>query len=229
MGAILFPLASGAAPAGGGDSPTPHSLAQAPQSGTNRDLIERVVAYFLEEEEGDEAAERVNAAGRGSDSGPLSMPLVATSIRQSVVGGSRQFHLAWIGGQPPFQLQITGMLGALNVAWQPIAARAVVAVVDLKEGPYEIRLTDAAGQSVLGGFDVVAQAPVVPEQSVDKLRADLRNAVLSAQLAAIDDGTWKLEAYQRLTALPYGPATKVTARRLAFGRSISELAREAAP
>src|SRR5690349_16180359 len=101
------------------------------------------VTQFLEEDESDEVATRVNAAGRGTDSGPLSMPLAATSIRQSMVGGSRPFHLAWIGGQPPFEVQITGSVGTLNVAWQPIAERAVVAVVELKEGPYEIRLTDA--------------------------------------------------------------------------------------
>jgi hypothetical protein len=197
-----------------GDGRAPSVFAQA---------VTRVLAYFSDEDDSDDGAQRVNAAGRGSDAGPLSMPLIATPVRQSMVAGTRQFYLAWIGGLPPYDVRITGPSGEIHVAWQPTGQRAVVATISLREGPYEVRLTDAGAQSVLGGFDVAARGPPADAQFIEALPADQRRAVLAARLSAIDDGTWQLEAYEQLAAVHDSKAAAIIARRLVGGRSIAEL------
>ncbi len=193
---------------------------------TNRNAtwIEHIVsAISIYREEEEEGSARVEALSRGSSSKSLSIPLLAASTRQSVVAGTRPFHIAWVGGKAPFAVELIGPSGAPVVTWPQTAEHSVAATVTLEEGFYELRVANASGQPVLGAFEATSQPPVVDRRGVEQLPADLGAALLAARLADIDDGAWRLEAYERLTAEPGGDAARIIAERLAHGLSLSEL------
>jgi hypothetical protein len=179
------------------------------------------ISLYREEEE--EGSARVEALSRDTSSKSLTIPLLAASMRQSVVSGTRPFHIAWLGGKPPFAAELIGPSGAAVASWQQLAERSVAATVSLEEGFYEVHITDASGQQVFGAFEVTSQRPTVDRRGVDQLPPELGAALLAARLADVDDGVWHLEAYERLTAAPSSDAMRIIANRLAHGLSVSEL------
>jgi hypothetical protein len=180
-----------------------------------------ILAHYKEDEEKDST--RVEALSRDSSSKSLAIPLLATSMRQSAVAGTRPFHIAWVGGKPPFAVELIGPSGATVASWPQTAEHSVSATVSLEEGFYEVHVTDASGQPVFAAFQATSQPPVVDRRGIEQLPPDLGAALLAARLADIDDGAWQLEAYERLTAEPGGDATRIIAKRLAQGLSVSEL------
>ena len=171
---------------------------------------------------------RVEAVSRGAESTELAMPIFSASARQSVLAGARPFHLAWVGGRPPFSVELAGE-NAGPVRWNGVTERRVGGAIPMQEGFYEVRVTDAAGRSVRGMFKATAQSPAVDRRGIGELPPDLGNALLAARLADVDEGAWRLEAYERLTAAPDGEASRVTADRLARGLSVSELRNQGDP
>jgi hypothetical protein len=185
-------------------------------------LFQSIIAFWFTEEEEKNSA-RVEALSRDSSSKSLTIPLLAASMRQSVIAGKRPFHIAWVGGKPPFAVELVGPSGATVASWPQTAEHSVSATVSLEEGFYEVHVTDASGQPVFGAFEATSQPPAVDRRGVDQLPSDLGAALLAARLADIDDGAWQLEAYERLTAEPGSDATRIIANRLASGLSVSEL------
>ena len=183
--------------------------------------IKRAISVYSEEEEKDSA--RVEALSRDSSSKSLAIPLLASSVRQSVVAGTRPFHIAWVGGEPPFAVELIGPSGGIVASWPQTAEHSVAATVRLEEGFYELHVTDASGQPVFGAFEATSRPPAVDRRGVDQLPSDLGAALLAARLADIDDGVWQLEAYERLSAEPGSDATRIIANRLTSGLSVSEL------
>jgi hypothetical protein len=202
--------------AGGGEKPSSGLI----------DRIKSAISVLGEDEEKDSA--RVEALSRDSSSKPLTIPLVAASMRQSVVAGTRPFHIAWVGGKPPFTVELIGPSGATVASWPRTAEHSVAATVSLEEGFYELHVTDASGQPVFSAFEATTRAPIVDRSGVDQVPSDLGAALLAARLADMDDGAWQLEAYERLTAVPGSDATRIVANRLAHGLSVSELREQGA-
>jgi hypothetical protein len=183
----------------------------------------------LEDEDQDpEYRERVEAMSRGGESKRLSIPLLSSSTPQTVVAGTRSFRLTWIGGSEPFSVVINGPSGAEELKGLGGAARAVAATMLLQEGPYEVHVTDANGHSVVGAFEVTSAPPDLDQRRVDSAPAEIRGAVVAAILAGMDDGAWRLEAYERLTAEPNNRMAQVVAEQLTQGRSLADL-RKAMP
>jgi hypothetical protein len=179
-------------------------------------LIDRVLsALTVYREEVEEGSARVEALSRDSNSKSLSIPLLGLSTRQSVVAGTREFHIAWVGGKPPFAAELVGPSGVVVASWPRTGEHSVAATANLGEGPYEFHITDASGQSVFGAFEATPQPPIVDRSGVDQLPPDLGAALMAARLGDIDDGAWQLEAYERLTAEPSSDATRIVANRLA--------------
>jgi hypothetical protein len=197
-------------------------------------LVEAVKSAFTlykkdEEKEAEEKdSARVEALSRDSGSKSLTIPLLAASMRQSVVAGTRPFHIAWVGGKPPFTVELIGPSGATVASWPQTAEHSVSATVSLEEGFYEVHVSDASGQPVFAAFEATSQPPVVDRRGVEQLPPDLGAALLAARLADIDDGAWQLEAYERLTAEPGSDAMRIIANRLAHGLSVSELRQQGA-
>ena len=193
-------------------------------------LVERIISaisvYRDEEEKG---SARVEALSRDSSSKSLMIPILAASTRQSMIAGSRQFHITWVGGKPPFAVELVGPSGSTVARWPQTAEHRVAATVSLEEGFYELRVTDASGEPALGAFEATSQRPTVDGRGLEQLPADLGAALLAARLADIDGGSWQLEAYERLTAEPNGDAARIIANRLAYGLSVSELREQGAP
>jgi hypothetical protein len=193
-------------------------------------LLQAIAVFILEDknETEDRNSTRVEALSRDSGSKTLVIPLLATSMRQTIVAGKRPFHIAWVGGKPPFSAELIGPSGATVARWPQTTEHSVAATVSLEEGFYELSVTDASGQPVFGAFEATPQPPMVDRRGVEQLPPDLGAALMAARLADIDDGAWQLEAYERLTAEPGGEAARIIAKRLAQGFSVSELRQQGA-
>jgi hypothetical protein len=242
-GSVLPPVAAGSAERVGApasistNSPTSvydaiiGVVIKVADSGENRNAtrIERIIsAISIYREEEEEGSVRVEALSRGSSSQSLSIPLLAASTRQSVVAGRRLFHIAWVGGRPPFVVELIGPSGMPVATWPQTGEHSVAATVNLEAGFYDLRIVDASKQPVLGAFEASSQLPTVDQSGVEQLPPDLGAALLAARLAGMDDGAWRLEAYERLTAEPSGDAARIIAKRLAEGLSVSELRQQGA-
>lgn len=190
-------------------------------------LWEQLTSLEGEDQE-PEYRERVEAMARGGELKRLAIPLLSSSTPQTVVAGARPFRMTWIGGSEPFSVVITGPSGAEELKSQGAPGRAVAATMRLREGPYEVHVTDANGHSVVGAFEVTSARPALDQRRIDSAPAEMRSAVAAAILAGMDDGAWCLEAYERLTAEPNDRMAQVVAGQLTQGRSLADL-RKAMP
>jgi hypothetical protein len=170
----------------------------------------------------DPGAPRVELAGRAVESRSLAIPLLASPTRQLLVAGTRSLRVVWAGGKPPFKATLIGPEGTSIATWAT-ADRSAATTLDLTEGLYELHVIDASAREVLGAFEVTDQAPTVDRSGIDGMPRDYGLAILGARLAAVDDGAWQMEAYERLVAAPAGDATRLTAARLARGLSVLAL------
>lgn len=132
--------------------------------------------------------------------------------RVGLAAGRRPLAVAWRGGQPPFEIELTPEGTAEPTVDQTgVTARHLsMPEVALTPGTYRLRIADAKDAELVTLLDVVA-SDVVPRPAATipgDLPAEVQASVRAAWLASQGDGWyWRLEAYQHLADLSdYEPA-----------------------
>jgi hypothetical protein len=130
-----------------------------------------------------------------------------------LITGERTLHLAWYGGKPPYQVQVSHK-GAKKVLWDE--KNIDKPEITLKKqlitaGHYQVMVIDARGKTVIGEFTAVTNAPPLFQHSEvqaieqSNLSALSKKTLLAAWLAK--QGAWYFEAYQRVASITgYYPA-----------------------
>jgi hypothetical protein len=147
---------------------------------------------------GHESLREVDASVRsGEKELTLQIPLLARPDARAAAG-HKQFHLAWLGGRPPYAVHLRCLGDETRALDLSLPSPRLAADVALQPGNYTVEIS-AAGESVKGRFRVVPaeEVPQVPE-SVLGLDAgkELRNLFEVMWIASQEDGLWVLEAYQ---------------------------------
>ena len=153
---------------------------------------------------------------------PLALPLLSGPVRQKFVAGQRSFNLAWIGGKSPFTLSLGGPGEAAAQVFHTGEDRVVLSTVMPAMGAYEVRLTDAAGASAQGGFDVVAAAPTVTQgPDLAQVPTGIGRILSAMRLAPEEGGAWRMEAHARLLDVARDDyAAALVAGQLAAGKPL---------
>lgn len=146
-------------------------------------------------------------AGRpAAPSSPRLFSAVLGSSESRLAAGSREFFLAWAGGEPPYSVHInstrtgTVLVQSTNIS-QP---RVDLGTKTFTEGRYRVEISDAAGQTVERSIDVVPPAalPNLPgiatERSISARDKTLLDTVYAAWLLDQNQRLWSLEAYQHV-------------------------------
>jgi CHASE2 domain-containing sensor protein len=165
--------------------------------------------------------------------GPLAVPLLSEPDHQRIVAGTRKLILAWVGGTPGFTTTIATAAGTLTMDRAANNAPGASKLLQLGAGHYDVTVTDHAGTdhagtdhggtSVLAHIDVVQSLPALDEAGMAGAPDDVRKVMEAVQLAKIDGGHWRLEAFLRLTdaGVSQGIA-RLLSDRLAAGRSLDD-------
>ncbi|RKZ77473.1 MAG: hypothetical protein DRR19_27930 [Candidatus Parabeggiatoa sp. nov. 1] len=133
-----------------------------------------------------------------------------------LIAGERALHLAWYGGKPRYQVQVS-QIGTEHVLWdqKEIATAEITLNKQLiTAGHYQVVVTDARGKTVIGEFTAVTDTPPLfqyPEaQAIEQsnLTALSKKTLQAAWLAK--QGGWYFEGYQRVASITgYYPARLV--------------------
>jgi hypothetical protein len=155
--------------------------------------------------------------------GPLAVPLLDAPDHQRVVAGTRQFAVAWTNGTPPFVTTLETAAGTLTIGPAKNPEHRASALLRLEVGRYEVRVSDLLGATRSAHIDVVPAPPALDETGLADAPDDIRLAMEAVQLARIDDGHWRLEAFQRLADVGPGQgAARLLTARLVAGRSLED-------
>ena len=158
----------------------------------------------------------------------LGVPLLSGPVRQKLFMAAKRFNLTWVGGKPPFTVTVAESGENSRVGTPPWVfgigeERVVSSVISPHAGAYEVRITDAAGASVLGVFDVVDTAPVIDQHDLIGLPPEIAAIVTAVRLSNAEQGVWRLEAQARLAELGRDDyAAALLASRLRDGRDIPD-------
>jgi hypothetical protein len=135
-----------------------------------------------------------------------------------LIAADRELHLAWYGGTPPYQVQVS-QIKTKTILWD--RKHIETPEIHLEKQPiipgcYQVIVTDAQNQKVTGEFTAVPKAPTLlqhPEAQAIK-QSDLpttsKQTLLAAWLAKQEKGAFGFEAYQWVAEITdYYPAQLV--------------------
>jgi hypothetical protein len=135
-----------------------------------------------------------------------------------LIAANRELHLAWYGGTPPYQVQVS-QIGTKKTLWDKKNIETPEIHLEKQcviPGHYQVVVTDAQNNKVTGKFTAVAKAPLLLQQSEAQAieQSDLptpsKKTLLAAWLAKQEKGTWGFEAYQWVVEITgYYPARLV--------------------
>lgn len=129
----------------------------------------------------------------------------------TLVAGLRRLHLAWEGGQAPYQVRIIAVdTAAVVAAVEGIPLAHTQASVQLRPGgAYRVEIHDARGAHLERTLSAVTDGPTPPpDLSGLPPGSSLESTLQGAWLASLSDGEWLLEGYQRIAEIAdsYRPA-----------------------
>jgi CHASE2 domain-containing sensor protein len=187
---------------------------------TNLERLGRMLSVFSDEENHG----RVVQAMSKDVPGPMALPLLAGTDHQLIVAGTRRLTMAWTGGTPPFTATLTSSAGGtLTLTPAANGVPRASAKLQLGEGRYEVRITDAKGTTRSAQFEAVANQPTLSEAGFANEPDDVRLAMAAMQLAKAEGGHWRLEAFQRLIeAAPVQYVARLLSNRLADGKPLDD-------
>jgi CHASE2 domain-containing sensor protein len=157
--------------------------------------------------------------------GPMAMalPLLGGSNHQRVVAGTRRLTVAWTGGTPPFKATIATAAGVVTLEPAANGEQRASALLRLGSGRYEVRVSDSQKATRSAQIEVVPAAPALDEAGIADAPVDVRFAMEAVQLARMDEGRWRLEAFDRLVdAQSDQRVARLLSARLAAGRSLDD-------
>ncbi len=144
---------------------------------------------------------------------PLSMRLFKGN-NAKLIASDRELHLAWYGGKPPYQVQVS-QIGAKTALWnEKNIAKSEITLKKqrITAGSYQVVISDArGGDPVIGEFTALTNTPPLFQDSETQaieqshLPALSKKTLQAAWLAK--QGGWYFEAYQRIAKITgYYPA-----------------------
>jgi hypothetical protein len=192
--------------------------------------LARIMAFlsgFLPKPESRDQTQRVGFRIQGADSSGthISIPLLELRPGRLIVS-DRTAYIPWIGGVPPYRLQIYPKNADQAIVTIPgiAAPPAAFEQTRLAAGDYRVVIADAREISSGGPLSIVRapEMPSLPDAERDALRSgnapdELKATVLASWLAAQQDGAWSLEAYQYVAQLPDDFLPAVLLRRELMG------------
>jgi len=135
-----------------------------------------------------------------------------------LIADNRELHLAWYGGTPPYQVQVS-QIETGKILWDK--KHIETPEIHLEKQPiiperYQVIVTDAKNQQVTGEFTAVAnelnllQHPDAQAIKQSDLPTTSKKTLLAAWLAKQEKGAWGFEAYQWVAKITgYYPAQLV--------------------
>ena len=144
-------------------------------------------------------------AGGTIDTAPLAMQLLALKRNAKLIEGKRVLYLAWYGGKPPYQVQISyedNILGKQNIKSRKVRLKKLF----FKKGQsYAVVVSDAQKNKVKGKFTVVGK-DYIPElqsiqQAIQRTESEIKQAILLATWFVGKKEEWVFEAYQQVAGI----------------------------
>lgn len=159
-------------------------------------IIEQIVA-ILTGKSGDDSFSVLVSKGGDELKAPA-----AVRGRNYLLRDSRPLHIAWVGGEAPFTVQVDEGKGGKIVSQ---TARATeMSVAGIKGSRFSVIVTDARKRKLRIAFEVKKALPKVP----DKVKArENQGEVGAVWLAGRQNGAWRFEAVRQLRALPQDKVT----------------------
>ena len=138
-------------------------------------------------------------------------------MRQKLVADDRTLSFPYINGTPPFGATLSNN-GRLIARGQASSTQIVFNSVRLSSGSLELIIEDGEKRKSVTAITVVNAPPRIPDMSAAAANNGHRVLLEAGWLLAEPEGTWLLEAYQRLEAVSkITPAAAIMQRGLTAG------------
>lgn len=141
---------------------------------------------------------RLKGAGSGFEFAQTAL----TSGGQRVTLGRRDMLVRLNGGEGPYRVELLTEAGASVASAQGEEADLLLRNVNLAEGGYRLRASDAAGNGVEARLAASAEAPPAVADLAELPDAEVRAAVQALELAKTHPAVWAFEAEQMVASAP---------------------------
>lgn len=160
--------------------------------------------------------ERTIGQGLARSADPFEFGLLDLETESAQIGaGNRPLWVGWAGGQPPFDVTVTGPSGKTYEAKAIETNTHVFAAADIEPGSYSLSVRDANGRTRETAFEAVTAVPQVTTVAIPSWMGADSGAMLKAFCVAAEDPyTWSFEAAQQLAAAPDAGLDRDTALAL---------------